>query len=452
MLLPEQVLPFLNHADEDVRRLAAQYFEFLGEKSPSQTEVELWRAIDAVGFQKSSFGNPACVPLFHALADVQQTDDSVTRALDLLKKAGSNEEFRSCVFEYLQTIPIELLIPHRDLILNAVDDPSRGVLEDRLRLNALSGEQLWQEFLDLGIQTETVTDSGKVDGDTAQRLVRALCAHPQLACARAMEVLSDSENRYWLETWCIDLLGRLRENSAIDLMLNAIITDEGDFMNSSATFALGRMDPEQVVPKLEAGYGELESEDTFTRQRIPETLGKIQHPLAEAALLRLLARESDEGVITATCIGLIDICTTDGLEAIRQVVIDQRYDTSLADVMSELMTLAKLTDYHPPEMQEWIADLADPVKNREKRRKFLATMGITLEQSDTIQEYFKDKSPEEIRTVIEQAMAAPGPDEEEEPYVPLQPIKPIRRDAPKIGRNDPCPCGSGKKFKKCCGQ
>ena len=24
------------------------------------------------------------------------------------------------------------------------------------------------------------------------------------------------------------------------------------------------------------------------------------------------------------------------------------------------------------------------------------------------------------------------------------------RAAPKIGRNDPCPCGSGKKYKKCC--
>ena len=24
-------------------------------------------------------------------------------------------------------------------------------------------------------------------------------------------------------------------------------------------------------------------------------------------------------------------------------------------------------------------------------------------------------------------------------------------DSPKIGRNDPCPCGSGKKYKKCCG-
>ena len=28
---------------------------------------------------------------------------------------------------------------------------------------------------------------------------------------------------------------------------------------------------------------------------------------------------------------------------------------------------------------------------------------------------------------------------------------PYERDAPKVGRNDPCPCGSGKKYKKCCG-
>jgi uncharacterized protein len=27
----------------------------------------------------------------------------------------------------------------------------------------------------------------------------------------------------------------------------------------------------------------------------------------------------------------------------------------------------------------------------------------------------------------------------------------VRRDAPKLGRNDPCHCGSGKKFKNCHG-
>ena len=31
-------------------------------------------------------------------------------------------------------------------------------------------------------------------------------------------------------------------------------------------------------------------------------------------------------------------------------------------------------------------------------------------------------------------------------------IKTVKRDDPKVGRNDPCPCGSGKKFKKCHGQ
>ena len=28
----------------------------------------------------------------------------------------------------------------------------------------------------------------------------------------------------------------------------------------------------------------------------------------------------------------------------------------------------------------------------------------------------------------------------------------IAHEGPKIGRNEPCPCGSGKKYKKCCMQ
>lgn len=31
-------------------------------------------------------------------------------------------------------------------------------------------------------------------------------------------------------------------------------------------------------------------------------------------------------------------------------------------------------------------------------------------------------------------------------------VETYRRDQPKVGRNDPCPCGSGKKYKKCCGR
>ncbi len=38
-------------------------------------------------------------------------------------------------------------------------------------------------------------------------------------------------------------------------------------------------------------------------------------------------------------------------------------------------------------------------------------------------------------------------------FVTGNPVAPktVVREAPKVGRNDPCTCGSGKKFKKCCG-
>ncbi len=45
------------------------------------------------------------------------------------------------------------------------------------------------------------------------------------------------------------------------------------------------------------------------------------------------------------------------------------------------------------------------------------------------------------------------PDElasEEEMIANAEKVEPIKAKA-EPGRNDPCPCGSGKKFKKCCG-
>ena len=47
-----------------------------------------------------------------------------------------------------------------------------------------------------------------------------------------------------------------------------------------------------------------------------------------------------------------------------------------------------------------------------------------------------------------QGSGAPQPSKAPE----LPPVAvPVVRDAPKVGRNHPCPCGSGKKYKKCCG-
>ena len=39
----------------------------------------------------------------------------------------------------------------------------------------------------------------------------------------------------------------------------------------------------------------------------------------------------------------------------------------------------------------------------------------------------------------------------DEEYKEQKASQTVRNEGPKIGRNDPCPCGSGKKYKKCCG-
>jgi preprotein translocase subunit SecA len=44
-----------------------------------------------------------------------------------------------------------------------------------------------------------------------------------------------------------------------------------------------------------------------------------------------------------------------------------------------------------------------------------------------------------------------GSDIVSEAAAAVEKAKPIR-SGPKVGRNDPCPCGSGKKYKHCCGK
>lgn len=58
---------------------------------------------------------------------------------------------------------------------------------------------------------------------------------------------------------------------------------------------------------------------------------------------------------------------------------------------------------------------------------------------------------EEQRDLADEDFSTP-PDFEFQDSEPSEPMLPYLRDTPKIGRNEPCPCGSGRKYKKCCGQ
>ena len=50
---------------------------------------------------------------------------------------------------------------------------------------------------------------------------------------------------------------------------------------------------------------------------------------------------------------------------------------------------------------------------------------------------------------LQSAMASHG---DEVSRAEVQKKRPVKADGQKVGRNDPCPCGSGKKYKNCCGK
>ena len=76
-------------------------------------------------------------------------------------------------------------------------------------------------------------------------------------------------------------------------------------------------------------------------------------------------------------------------------------------------------------------NILDDVADRTEDPSVISTIDILSEQAERILEnnaYFGD------------------------PFMGIQKEMPYQREVPKVGRNDPCPCGSGKKYKKCCGK
>ena len=70
-------------------------------------------------------------------------------------------------------------------------------------------------------------------------------------------------------------------------------------------------------------------------------------------------------------------------------------------------------------------------------KKTARILEAEMDQYNNIMDFEDDWTDDELEDFMFQEM------EKREPYVKTE---------PKIGRNDPCPCGSGKKYKKCCGR
>jgi len=453
MLTPDQVIPFLVHDDEEVRQHAVTYLAGANDPSPA-TADDFWRAIDQLGPRNAASH-------LDRLELLPQSDASVGKTLEALKTFGADD--RPALLRALRSIDLDLARNHIDAIRSAenVTPDVTAHLEERLKLADEAPEPLWDRLIEQARALENKQLS-EADALAAERLIEALARKPEFAADRTAALLRDESARDWREVIATDLAGEMRLGTpeAVEALIDKLKDEEADILWETAAEALVRVGDAHVVQRLRERFPQ---EEWGFRISAAGILGRIKRPEAEAAIVALLPGESDKEVITFLASSLLDLCPTDTgtLEQVRRLVLDGRYEPGTADVPSTLLAAGTMVGYAPPEVDEWRARReaerqrwasgaadADGIFTAVRSRQFapeeLGTVGHIL----GIPPAARPLPP--LRPAVRNRRDAPGR-RGTASYAPAQQTRPIRRGTAKVGRNDPCPCGSGKKYKKCCG-
>jgi HEAT repeat protein len=429
MLFKPDILKLLEHADPEVRKEAAHYLRQLPDDSPTQTLSALWQAFDHYGTDSTDIV-PGYATFLSSIAEVGADAQTIARSIERLRTLDPADELQTYFDLIIRKTDVSVLAPFRDELEKVLNASQLAAIDERFAKAKLPPDTLWTRLMEVADLAEKAKSSDEVDHGTARLLTEALRQHQDFVIPRAMAMLSDPTAPYFARVWCIELLGYFRHAPAIPAMLEAHRTDPGDFLREGVAECLGRMPAEQAVPLIEAALPL--DPNQFNRMSLASALGRIKDPLSEAALLRLMPGETSSSAFTGMCTALCDLFTTDGLESLRQAVIEDRYDPSIDDITERLVLLCDVTGFAPPELPAWKELTARQLADRRKRQKYFASILNPPSRSSK----GNRRNP-------------PKPDFHD---MPSEPITPIRRESPKIGRNDPCPCGSGKKHKKCCGK
>jgi hypothetical protein len=164
----------------------------------------------------------------------------------------------------------------------------------------------------------------------------------------------------------------------------------------------------------------MEQTDQMPRETVLEYLRSLFHGK--------LQRITSYAWSSLVCV-VADLPAPELLEDVRQAYADGFVDTTVAD------------------LEGIERDVNAPKPWRRDRRHLIMDAIAEMEWWSSF--HPEDSRPKKIPKLEAPALPSPPSDSDSDSeYVAPQPF--VRE--PKVGRNDPCPCGSGKKYKKCCGK
>jgi len=414
-LSEEQIKQGIIHPEQLVRDLALRYFAESFSQDPTVMPLAV-QAVETHGWNHA-FRYP------YMMADLVQSDDTLLWTIDQLNRMGypkTHEDSDQCdrLGSIIANSDLHLLMRHEERILGleGLDSVHREVMSERLRLLTLDTASCWRELEAFCEDNKSNPYIDKVDLPHARRVAEAI-ARDESSAERVLSLLSQKiENCkanpvMWLEGLAIHIAGLMRLEAAVPMLVAKLKEDSGDLDNEECARAFVKVGTDATVRAI---ANEFPTAPWHFRLYASSSLGDIHSDLAVSKCQELWEREEDGQVRENLMSGVLGSFCADGIEPARHVTPEMG-----TELRHEVIAVATLMGVSFPEMAQWKEDLRKHDEEVKRRMQRLA-------------------SETKPRASLNAATNPP-------------PVPPIIRNE-RVGRNAPCPCKSGKKYKKCCGK
>lgn len=242
----------------------------------------------------------------------------------------------------------------------------------------------------------------------------------------------------WLEGFLIDLAGRMSLQAAVPVLVRRLLEDD-EVLSNSCTMALPCIGGDLVVDALADRWRRRGGE---FRRAAAEIMGDIHTDLSVQRLLEFFSREKDVDTKEFLANSLLDNFEPEAVEPIRQMVLAADLTPDQMDLKYHLIAACTIMGATFPEYERWY------------RAAVKDNFGWHDYKQDRIRKYFQEEDDKE-EWDEDEVWGEEEYDLDEDEYDDVDfeetpAVLPFRNERKPVRRNEPCPCGSGKKYKKCC--
>src|SRR5579872_1074227 len=460
----DQIKQGLLHPEWGVREMSLIYFQqsFSADAGVMPCVIE---AVEKYGWDEAYFPYYGHEPLV-------QTDATVAWLIDQLKRTNADredEKLWKCWMRFLSRqlsgAPTEHLARYESTLgdLPGLDSGHLNVITQRLELASTEPEDAWREM-------ESYCDTAFLDpidyaDDEIQRYAELIARGGDQFAERVLDTLDEEmagdyeDPKYWVQAVATRAAGMMRLASAIPRLFERLIEDledGGEWYCYRCVDALVEIGSDDVIQTVANRYWNMRWEQ---RAVCCELFTGIHSELTVKTGVDIFARETSDPLRGSLAHGLLQQFDSDVVEPIRDFILRGKAHEEEDALIRGLISVAALLNISFPELEPWRARAAESTHSDRLAKEARLTYDGRMPDDDEadLDTYMEDAKylddddeefegeawdDEEEDEEWEDDESASGEDD------PAQ--QPIKYTGPKVGRNELCPCGSGKKFKKCC--